>query len=512
MVTQLKAMVVVMFFATAVFMVAKTVCLRFMSEKDFTRRRNVFLALTLTAFLAPSFWLYALVAVPLLAWAALRDSNPPAIYMLMLHVIPPFSIQLPVVGVNQLFDLNQYRILAFAVLLPMLLSTRGAASATVAARGWSLPDVLLVAYLLLQLALPIPYESVTNTLRRTFLAGLDVMLLYCVFSRMLTSRRNFTDMMAAFTLSCVVAAPIAAFESVKGWLQYQSIGDLWGAPLDFAFLMRGDTLRAQVSSGHSLALGYLMSMAFGFWLYLQSHLPAARWRWGVTACLLIGLIASYARGPWLVAIVVFLAFMAYRSGPMAKLYKLACYLLIAGGLLLVSPLGTNIITSLPFGNIDTGNVTYRQRLTEVSWQLVMQNPLFGDLFVMDQMESLRQGQGIIDLVNTYAGVALFYGLTGLALFLGFFLSALLKAHRVVHSVASGDRELAHLGAAIVACLVGTLFMMATGSFGTGLAQLAWTLGAMAVGYSRLAVMPTVATLPNVERYRSVRRPFQAKQG
>ena len=35
------------------------------------------------------------------------------------------------------------------------------------------------------------------------------------------------------------------------------------------------------------------------------------------------------------------------------------------------------------------------------------------------MEDLRQGEGIIDLVNTYLGVALSYGVIGLFFFLSF---------------------------------------------------------------------------------------------
>jgi hypothetical protein len=45
------------------------------------------------------------------------------------------------------------------------------------------------------------------------------------------------------------------------------------------------------------------------------------------------------------------------------------------------------------------------------------------------MEDLRQGEGIIDLVNTYAQVGLFYGIAGLALFVTPALVAFLGAAR-----------------------------------------------------------------------------------
>ena len=509
MLTQLKAMVVVLFIALVMFSVAKPVCLRFMSADDFVRRRNIWLALTLAAFITPNFWLYVLVALPLLAWGGQRDSNPLALYLLMLHVVPPIAVELPVIGVNQLFDLNQYRILSVAVLVPMLWRI-GRDSRLGTARAMTLTDGLLLGYVLLQLAMPIPYETVTNTMRRGFLVWLDVLLLYQVVSRGLTTRRDLVDAIAAFVLASVIAVPIAAFEAVKGWLLYQSIGDTWGAPISFAFLMRGDSLRAQASAGHALALGYMLAVAFGGWLYLRTLVRRPGWSWGVALWMWLGMVAAYSRAPWLVAIVVFLAYMGYGNGAVAKLSKLACICVIAVGVLLVSPLGASILSYVPFGNIDAYNVTYRQRLTEVSWQLVMQKPWFGDLFVMNKMEELRQGQGIIDLVNTYAGVALFHGLIGLSLFVGFFFSAIWKVHRMVLTVERYDDDLARLGAMLVACLVGTMFMMVTGSFGIGLAQMAWVLGAMAVAYSRLAAASLVPRAQAVQRP-GVAGPYPVRQ-
>ena len=52
MITNLKAMIVVLAIAMAVFIIAKPICLRFMAEHDFSRRRNVWFALTLAAFIS----------------------------------------------------------------------------------------------------------------------------------------------------------------------------------------------------------------------------------------------------------------------------------------------------------------------------------------------------------------------------------------------------------------------------------------------------------------------------
>ena len=81
------------------------------------------------------------------------------------------------------------------------------------------------------------------------------------------------------------------------------------------------------------------------------------------------------------------------------------------------------------------------------------------------MEYLRQGLGIIDLVNTYAEVALFYGLCGLSLFVGFILVGLYKAFRLARINLHSDPDLASLGISLVACILGTLVMISSDSFG-----------------------------------------------
>ena len=59
----LKALVVVLVIALAIFQLARPVALRFMSASDFARRRNVWLAITVAAFVCPDFiWFCAVSA------------------------------------------------------------------------------------------------------------------------------------------------------------------------------------------------------------------------------------------------------------------------------------------------------------------------------------------------------------------------------------------------------------------------------------------------------------------
>ena len=150
------------------------------------------------SFVSPNFWLYALVAVPMLIWAGRKDSNPIALYLLLLHVAPPVPVTIPLIGNNGLFDLDNYRLLAFCVLLPAIFRYRKDPQ-NVKSDLFGAMDVLLLTFGILQVALYTPPDlphhfvipdSPTNALRRGVLFLLDAYLLYYAVSRMCRSRKK----------------------------------------------------------------------------------------------------------------------------------------------------------------------------------------------------------------------------------------------------------------------------------------------------------------------------------
>jgi hypothetical protein len=500
MIQALKELLVVISLAMVTFWLARPLALRFIEAADFDRRRNVWLALTITAFVSPSFWIFVVVAVPLVLWASARDRSPLALYVVLLHVIPPLEFYVPFPGLGQLFDLSNYRLLALLVLLPLALRGRIALAtpdqggATSNDRPRRLAGVLLLAYGALVILNESPHVSATHSVRQGFLFVLDTWLIFYCVSVFCNSRRSINETMASFVLICAVYAPIAAFETIRSWLLYEGIGWRWGNPLEFAWLLRGDRLRAQASAGHALPFGYMMAIAIGFWLYLRRvgevrAVPG----WVVFGWLSMGLLASISRGPWLVALATVMMFTLLAQPRMTTLIRTVTVATLAGGALLMTPMGDRVIEMLPFvGSVDSYNVLYRQRLAAASWALIQLNPLFGDPFALRYLEELRQGQGIIDLVNTYASVALFNGLVGLALFLGAMVVGLWAATGVMQRSRRSDHGLAALGACLIACMVGTLLMMATGSFGTGLAKVTWVLAGLLLAYARIGRLQLAA--------------------
>lgn len=204
----LKALIVVLAIAAAVFRLVKPIAVQFMGAEAFARRRFVWFVLTAVSFVCPSFWLYVVVAVPMLVWAYRNDSNPIAVYLLLLHVIPPVGVMIPVLGNNGLFPLDNYRLLALCVLLPATLRYRRT-QRDPAAGTFGIMDVLLLAYGVLDVALyvvpDLPHhfvipDSPTNALRRGVIFLLDTYLLYFAVSRLCQTRKKWWTPSRAFVL------------------------------------------------------------------------------------------------------------------------------------------------------------------------------------------------------------------------------------------------------------------------------------------------------------------------
>ena len=482
MLNLLKSLVVVLALATVIFTVLKPIFLRFTSPEDFARRRNVWIVLTIAGFVSPSFWLYFVIAAPLMAWAARKDATPVALFLLLMFVIPPVSIEIPSIGIRRLFEMSNWRLLVFVVLIPACATRLRHVNE---GQGFRLNamDVLLLLFGALQLVLFLPYEAFTNTLRRAFLFFVDTYMVFFAFNRLLEDRRRVADAMGALCLFAALSAPMAAFESLRGWLLYTDITQVWGFPNVEAWLLRGDSLRGQASTGHALTFGFIVSMAIGYWLYLKETQVTKVARALPFCILAVGLYFSYSRGPWLTAVLVPLVFFAIGSKSAKGYFKSIAVLALVGGVILATPIGKNIIDNLPIvGSVGQETITYREQLAETSWALVKQNPLLGNPFVLLQMEELKQGQGLIDLVNAYAQVALFYGLIGLALFVGVHAVALARGYAALKRArAAGDTDLVLLGASLIACVVSNLMFIATG----GHSWLEWMLTGALAGYAQL---------------------------
>jgi hypothetical protein len=286
----LRALVVILVLAAVVFAFAKApVCAAASAARDFERRRNLWFGITLAAFLADDFWIYIIVTAVLLLLVLPREPNKLAMFFLLLFAVPSISAQITGLGViDHLFTIHYVRLLALAVLLPAFVVLWRQPDTE--PFGRSIPDVLIIAYLVLQFLVQMNADTVTNTLRQgIFYAFLDVFLPYYIASRSLRNLPEFRDALMAFVTAALVLSAISGFEAAKHWLLYIPLKDVLGAPRGIDdYLGRGGLLRAQASTGHSIVLGYVIVVAMGFFLYLRKSIASATaWRLGM-ALLLVG--------------------------------------------------------------------------------------------------------------------------------------------------------------------------------------------------------------------------------
>jgi O-antigen ligase len=218
------------------------------------------------------------------------------------------------------------------------------------------------------------------------------------------------------------------------------------------------------STDHPLVLGYLLAIGFGFWLSLKSQVQSKLTRNAVIALYGLGLLAAYSRGPWLGAVFIYFVYVVLSRRAVSKLLKAVGASAIVAVIVAASPLGTKIATVVPYfgGTVDIQTITYRERLLDRAWQIIQNSPLLGDQYALSEMEDLRQGQGIIDLMNGYVNVLLDNGFVGLSLFLSFILIGVIKAWSLSRRSTIVGPELGALGAGLVSCILGTMLMMWVG--------------------------------------------------
>jgi hypothetical protein len=505
-----RSLVVVFLIATAVFLVLKRSFSPLMPPGAYQRRCVLFLALSAFAFLSPGFWLYALPASLMVVLASRRESNIPALFFALLFAVPPAPGLVPGFGlVNYLLAVDHPRLLALLLLLPAAVTLWRKPSR----QGMSGPDKLFAGYVLLQAALVFfRAASFTNGLREVVNLFLALVLPYYVMSRSFTNLAQLKDAAASFCLSGAVLGAIAIFELSKNWLLYRSLLDHWASDsATGAYLVREGLVRASVSTGHSIVLGYILAMALVCYFALRGQLRPGVQKNLAFALLLGGILATLSRGPWLGAAAAAFTFWATAN---ASRMRVGVAVGVMTGLAFVFDAQFGLLRALT--QVDQSTVDYRAELLAKSMEVFSENPWLGSDQFVERLaaKGMIQGQGIVDVVNTYLGVALSTGVLGLTFFLCLFTTLLLSIWKSRRKYAAtevqglthdalrattpgatkptGDSSFSPFLTArmLLAVLLGTLVTIATASSVLLIPWVYWAWIGMAVAYARIAAGKT----------------------
>ncbi len=259
----IRALVVLVFLSATVFAFAHKPAFELLGRADFTRRRNAWFAITLVAFFANNFWAYSLIAGALIVFSARRDSNPVALYFILLFCVPPLALGIPGLGlVNYLFTLSHQRLLVLLIFVPAFIALLGGKAST--PFGRTLPDKLLLSYALLTIVLSFRETTLTDSLRQAFYQFIDVFLPYYVISRSLKNTEHLRSALFCFLLAVMVLALVGLFETTRHWLLYNAVEDALGLHSRLSgYGERIGLTRAGASVG-PIPLGFLMAGGIGF--------------------------------------------------------------------------------------------------------------------------------------------------------------------------------------------------------------------------------------------------------
>ncbi len=482
----LKALAVVLTMSLGAFVFARMAFSDVVAPATIDRLRNIYLATTVAAFLIPNFWamLFAVASIALLLGAA--EKFKPAVFLLVLFAIPAADAYVPGIGPIQNFlSLYPFNVLIVVLLWPLLLrpNEHGAY-----AKIGRLADYCFILFALVSVALAFRETSATNGVRRATAFLLTSLGPYLVFSRMKWTTERLKLASLAYVVPMIALSGVGVAEVILNWHIYKVAVDNWDIYFFARYLAREGFLRAYGSVFGPITFGLFLVVAVALLPALIASatrkLPA---RLGYVA-LAGGLISTFSRGPWIGAILTVIVHAATDKKPLTSLVRLGLIGIAGVAAIAVTPLGGQLIDMLPFiGDVEERNIDYRARLFDVGLQVVQQNPWFGseNYKETEAMQSLFQGQGIIDIVNAYLQVALDKGLVGLGLFLGVTGLALWSAWRAIGEARKIDDELAIYCQAWVAALVGVMLVLATTT--NVIAQIAevhWLLCGICVGIAR----------------------------
>lgn len=414
-----------------------------------------------------------------------------ALYIGTLAAVPDYySEQIPFPGINYLIELDPAKTATIFLFGPLFFEKLFAP----VSKKLRVVDAMLLAFVLLTGVLSIRDLPFTSMLRSTLNQFLLIYIPYIAISRSLTTQEEIEKVLKALFVSCLICAGVGLVSLAVHWNYYLQ----FSPDVNYkAFIETRNGLLRIYSTTSTTMLALLMGAGVVCAFYLRSQKIIAGYVFmGAAFVLGFTAFATGSRGGWLAAALVAGSYVIFeRMGAGVR----RVYLLILGGA--VAALFAAVFQDSALLEDEYGTFNYRAELLRVSVAQIAQRPLFGssDFLSLPSFEALRQGEGIIDLVNAYLQITLFYGLTGLALFLGANLATLNSGLRLLKDLPPQKRANAEearkrrLLSVLLAMLLGYMGLLAT----TSSVSYVWHFGYifLALNVAQIRMMTAAETAP-----------------
>jgi len=493
----LRAYIVILVLSSIAFVAAKKLTSDFISLNQFKKWRNSWLVLTSLAFLSLNYWIFAFLSFVFAGAKALREKYPIAFYLVILFAVPPIPQNIPGFGlINYLITVDYLQIITLAILLPVTIQLM--TSKTTLKLGAVKTDIFFLVFLLVNIGLQFrDTESVTDGFRQSVTLVIKNFLPYYAISRSLRSIGDIKQLFVAFMFASIPAATIGFFEFARKWLLYSTVESALNVNWAYGgYLGRDGGLRAIASLGHPIIFGYFMTVALGIYLYLVKHIRSKLYQKIGMAIMIIGLMAPLSRGPWVGAVGMFSVYLLLGRNGLANLIKFGIACIFAFAVATQLPGGQKLVNLIPFvGKTEVANIEYREKLIDVSLVVIAKYPFFGkvDFRKEPEMRQMVQGEGIIDIVNTYISVALSSGYVGLFSFLGIFISSLTMTYTSAKKVKKFNQDAYELGRTLISTLIGVMIIITTVGDQLAVSYIYYFLIGISVAYINLLKKTNLAT-------------------
>lgn len=407
---------------------AKPLVLKFFNEEEFKKYRNMLLIVLTAYFIAPSILVFYIVLIVLvLRWKFRCDDERIYLFVFLSVFIPVEAVyRLSFGPIQTLLSVTQQIILSAILLFPIF-------KRTIKERGLFAGDAdfYVLGYFTLICILNFRGTGVTEGIRKTVEIFLVGYIPFIAISRSMTTKSKIDRALIMLVFALLPVAFLGVFEMLKSW---QVFGDR-------SSFLSGNYYRKEYRAGFvrarsvyfsPITLGTSMMLLVGTLMYFSDKFKNKLIRYAAFGAAIGGSISAFSRMPWMVTAMVFMLQTLFNKGAIKLTLSISFVLCVTLAFVNFTSAGERIIGLVPFLNSEAENqetVDYRSQLIEVGLDVASENILFGTPYFIDnpKMEVMRQGQGIIDMVNTHLTILLAFGAVTLTFFWLMFLIPMIKA-------------------------------------------------------------------------------------
>lgn len=484
---KIRALIFIMVLAYIAFVLLKPSAKELQFDKEIKSWISWWYVTTILTFtLGSSLFLIILLYIILLTYRGTVDRKL-ALYAFLLLSLPILGHQIPGFGiVNYIMVMSWPRVLALALLVPLYIA-RGALFNKTKER--LVFDKLILIYIIYISLLSFRGTTLTDGLRDVLYFTLDIYIPYLVFSTFVKNKKQFILIQYAIFSIAILISLIAIFESLKSWQIYATLNGASSGSVS-AYKFRGGGLRPSVTLG-AINVGLLITVAFAFGISLFNNWKITKLHLVYAAVLGLALLLTLSRGPWVGMAVIILTYMVISPNKTRHASRIGIVILLAVPFIAFTGAGERFYDLLPgVGDDKEGNISYRQELLSTSIEVINESPLTGSTAYLQhpKMLLLIQGEGIVDIVNTYIQIGLEYGYIGMLLFISIFLGITYRVLKVTMLFRrKGQRDYELIGMSLVTSYASVLFIIGTvSSLNGSVAILYWSLAGLGVAYIRMA--------------------------